>query len=265
VSAKSIQNCARSKIDNNNNNNQQQQLNVSHDIVEALLPQLIATTTSAVTTTSATRINDTSESAQKLTSLFHPLCLGARTAHVGLDNNRYLEILAPDDENPGPLGEELKLLEPGTLTPYHYSIRSSEVSRLIEGYVYDVLGWDPDHIAMVQALPDNSIRQWDLLTMYGHNVGGTAPCYVKWKDPAQHPTASIAVKATLTTFTVRAPEDHDVHKLITGVGGLNVEYGEPLLECTSVTPKGTLTFSANNPNGLVFPGYDDDHHFRMEE
>jgi hypothetical protein len=133
------------------------------------------------------------------------------------------------------------------------------VSRLIEGYVYDVLGWDPDHIAMVQALPDNSIRQWDLLTMYGHDVGGTAPCYVKWKDPAQHPTASIALKATLTTFTVRAPEDHDVHKLITGVGGLNVEYGEPLLECTFVTPKGTLTFSANNPKGLVFPGYDDDH------
>lgn len=183
--------------------------------------------------------------------------LGAKTAHVGLDDNRYLEILAPDMENPGPLGDELATLKPGTLTPYHYSIRSSEVSRLIEGYVYDVLGWDPDHIAMVQALPDGSIRQWDLLTMYGHDVGGVAPCYVKWKDPAQHPTATIALKATLTKCTVRAPEFHDVHKLITGVGGINVEYGKPLLEVILNTPKGPLTFSTPNPQGLVFPGYDD--------
>jgi hypothetical protein len=27
-------------------------------------------------------------------------------------------------------------------------------------YVYDVLGWDPDHIAMVQALPDISLLQY---------------------------------------------------------------------------------------------------------
>eukprot|EP00934_Nitzschia_sp_Nitz4_P003279 Nitzschia sp. Nitz4//scaffold53_size117307//75085//76980//NITZ4_003774-RA/size117307-processed-gene-0.135-mRNA-1//1//CDS//3329554217//3269//frame0 len=185
--------------------------------------------------------------------------LGAKTAHIGLDGNRYLEIVAPDLENPGPLGEELEKLPPGTLTPYYYSIRSSEVTRLIEGYVYDVLGWDPDHIAMVQALPDNSIRNWDMLTMYGHDVGGVAPCYVNWKDPSQHPTATIALNATLTTCTVRAPKHHDVHKLITGVGGIHVEYGAPLLECILGTPKGPLTFSTPNPAGLVFPGFDDNH------
>ena len=149
--------------------------------------------------------------------------LGAKTAHVGLDNNRYVEILAPDNEEPGPLGVELKKLEDGSLTPYHYAIRSSEVSRLIEGYVYDVLGWDPDHIAMVQALPDNSLRQWDLLTMYGHDMGGAAPYYVKWNDHARHPTASIPLNATLASCKVRVPKDHDVHKLITGVGGLDIE------------------------------------------
>lgn len=186
--------------------------------------------------------------------------LGAKTAHIGLDENRYIELLAPDFDNPGPLGEELAQLEKGTLTPYHYSIRSSEVSRLIEGYVYDVLGWDPDHIAMVQALPDNSIRHWDLLTMYGHDVGGAAPCYVKWKDPAQHPTATIALKATLTSCRVRAPEGHNVHKLISGVGGLDVQFGDPLLEVTFMSPKGSLTFSTENPKGLVFPGYDKGHH-----
>ncbi len=186
--------------------------------------------------------------------------LGAKTAHIGLNDNRYLELLAPDFDMPGPLGEELAQLQKGTITPYYYSIRSSEVSRLIEGYIYDVLGWDPDHIAMVQALPDKSIRQWDMLTMYGHDVGGAAPCYVKWKDQAHHPTASIALKATLTSCTVQAPKGHDVHKLITGVGGIKIKYGQPLLEVTFKSPKGPFTFSAKNPKGLVFPGFDDDPH-----
>mmetsp|Transcript_17215 Transcript_17215/g.41817 ORF Transcript_17215/g.41817 Transcript_17215/m.41817 type:complete len:772 (-) Transcript_17215:81-2396(-) len=184
--------------------------------------------------------------------------LGAKTAHIGLDNNRFIEILAPDEESPGPLGDDLRKLKAGTLAPYHYSIRSSEVSRLIEGYVYDVLGWDPDHIAMVQALPDNSIRQWDLLTTYGHDMGGCAPYYVKWNDPAQHPTECIPINATLEAFSVRAPEGHDVHKLIAGVGGLDVQYGSPMLKCTLSTPKGTVSFSAPKPRGLVFPGYEDE-------
>ena len=183
--------------------------------------------------------------------------LGAKTAHIGLDNNRYIEIIAPDKENPGPIGDILKTLDPGTLTPWHYAIRSTEVSRLIEGYVYDVLGWEPDHIAMVQALPDTSIRQWDLLTMYGHDMGGCAPCYVKWKDHGQHPTATIALKASLESLRVRAPQFHDVHKLISGVDGIDVDFGEPLLECTIETPNGTVTFSADFPTGLVFPGYDE--------
>ncbi|KAG7368932.1 glyoxalase-like protein [Nitzschia inconspicua] len=185
--------------------------------------------------------------------------LGAKTAHVGLDNNRYIEILAADKEDPGPLGDELKRLKEDTLIPYHYAIRSSEVSRLIEGYVYDVLGWDPDHIAMVQALPDDTVRQWDLLTMYGHDMGGVAPYYVRWANPTQHPTAKIASDATLLSCRVVAPEDHDVHKLITGVGGIDIGKGDPMLECMIETPKGTVTFSATTPRGLVFPGYDDEY------
>jgi len=184
--------------------------------------------------------------------------LGAKTAHVGLDGNRYIEILAPDDDCPGPIGEELKKLKHGTLTPSHYAIRSSEVTRLISGYIYDVLGWEPDQIAMVQALPDNSVRQWDLLTMYGHEVGGCAPCYVNWKDPAHHPTASIALKGQLETFKVRAPKFHDVQKLIMGMDGITIEHGKPFLECTVSTPKGLVTFSTDNPRGLVFPGFDEE-------
>ena len=182
--------------------------------------------------------------------------LGVKTAHVGLNDNRFLEILAPDLDSPGSLGQELSNLEKGAIVPYHYSIRSSEVSRLIQGYIYDVLGWDPDHIAMVQTIPDNSIRQWDMLTMYGHDIGGVAPCYVKWSDLSNHPSRKMGRhKATLTSCTVQAPKGHRVHKLISGVGGLDVKHGAPFLAVTLATPKGSVTFSSSKPKGLIFPGY----------
>jgi hypothetical protein len=129
---------------------------------------------------------------------------------------------------------------------------------LIEGYIYDVLGWDPDHIAMIQALPDESVRQWDLLTMYGHDMGGVAPYYVRWHDSTHHPTAKIPSYATLLACRVVAPQDHDVHKLINGVGGIDIETGEPTLECLIETPNGRVGFTAKKPKGLVFPGYDDE-------
>jgi hypothetical protein len=186
--------------------------------------------------------------------------LGVCTAHVGLDRSRYIEIIAPDENNDGPLGVDLRALSEGTLTPYHYAIRSSEVSRLVEGYISDVLGWDPDRIAMVQKLPDASLRQWDLLTIYGHGVGGIAPSYVKWKKAETHPTATIALNAKLKTCIIRAPEGHDVFKLITAVDGITTGFGEPLLEVSVETPDGTVTFSSNYPKGLIFPGYDDENH-----
>ena len=187
--------------------------------------------------------------------------LGVKTAHVGLNGNRFLEILGPDLESPGSLGQELSKLEKGAIVPYHYAIRSSEVSRLIQGYIYDVLGWDPDHIAMVQAIPDKSTRQWDMLTMYGHDIGGVAPCYVKWKDPSHHPSTKFGrQQATLTSCTVQAPNGHRVHKLISGVGGLDVKHGAPFLEVKLATPKGFVTFSSSKPKGLIFPGYGGSQH-----
>ena len=181
--------------------------------------------------------------------------LGAKTAHIGLDNSRYIELLGPDKRNPGALGDDLLALEKGTLTPYHYAIRSSEVTNLVEGYVTDVLGWDPDRIAMVQQLPDSSCRQWDLLAIYGHGLGGVSPYYVKWNNAQTHPTNTIALDAKLKSCLVRAPADHDVHKLITDVDGIRVEQGEPVLEVSFETPKGIFTFSCSTPKGLVFPGF----------
>ena len=186
--------------------------------------------------------------------------LGVWSAQVIMDGNRYISILGPDPDPDaaGPIGDELVNLEWGQLTPYHYAIRSSEMSRLVEGYISDVLGWAPDNIAMVQSLPDDSVRKWDLLTMYGHEIGGAAPCYVKWKNPNRHPTAGTSHDVTLLYFVVAVPENHDVNKLVSEVDGITVEQDEtPRMELYLETPKGMVDFSTEYPPGYAFPGFYD--------
>jgi hypothetical protein len=61
---------------------------------------------------------------------------------VGLDKNAYIEIIAPDPKNSGPIGAALaRDLEEGTLLPYHFAIRSSEVTEMKDDYVPNELGW----------------------------------------------------------------------------------------------------------------------------
>jgi len=68
--------------------------------------------------------------------------LGTKSARVGLDKNAYIEIIAPDPKNSGPIGAALaRDLEEGTLLPYHFAIRSSEVTEMKDDYVPNELGW----------------------------------------------------------------------------------------------------------------------------
>lgn len=183
--------------------------------------------------------------------------LGTKSARVGLDNNAYIEIIAPDPKNSGPIGAALASeLEEGTLVPYHYAIRSSEVAEMKDEYVPNELGWQPDHISMFGASPDGTPRKWEMLFMYGHQLGGCVPFYIDWGE-CDHPTASIPEVGALKTFVVRAPGGHKVHDLLSKISGITVQEGDPLLEFSFGSPEGTITFSADNPNGIKFPGFEE--------
>lgn len=183
--------------------------------------------------------------------------LGTKSARVGLDNNAYIEIIAPDPKNSGPIGAALaRELEEGTLVPYHYAIRSSEVAEMKDDYVPNELGWQPDHISMFGASPDGTPKKWEMLYLYGHRIGGCVPFYIDWGQ-CDHPSASIPEVGALKNFTVRAPAGHKVHDLLSSVKGIEVEEGEPMLEFSFGSPEGTITFSADNPVGVKFPGFEE--------
>merc|ERR1711933_713089 len=172
--------------------------------------------------------------------------LGTKSARVGLDKNAYIEIIAPDPKNSGPIGAALaRDLEEGTLLPYHYAIRSSEVTEMKDDYVPNELGWQPDHISMFGASPNGTPKKWEMLYLYGHKIGGCVPFYIDWGQ-CDHPSASIPEVGSLKSLIVRAPAGHKVHDLLSAVSGIEVEEGEPMLEFAFGSPEGTITFSADN-------------------
>jgi len=183
--------------------------------------------------------------------------LGTKSARVGLDKNAYIEIIAPDPKNSGPIGAALaRDLEEGTLLPYHYAIRSSEVTEMKDDYVPNELGWQPDHISMFGASANGAPKKWEMLYLYGHKIGGCVPFYIDWGQ-CDHPSASIPEVGSLKSLIVRAPAGHKVHDLLRSVSGIEVEEGEPMLEFAFGSPEGTITFSADNPTGVKFPGFEE--------
>lgn len=183
--------------------------------------------------------------------------LGTKTARVGLDNNAYIEIMAPDPKNSGPIGAALaRTLEEGTLLPYHYAIRSSEVGEMKDDYVPNELGWQPDHISMFGSGADGTPKKWEMLYLYGHKLGGCVPFYIDWGE-CDHPTGSIPEVGSLKSLTIQAPAGHKVHDLLSSVKGIDVEEGDPMMEFAFGSPEGTITFSADNPVGIQFPGFEE--------
>ncbi len=179
--------------------------------------------------------------------------LGTITARVGLDNQAYIEIIAPDPKKPGPIGDHLMDLEEGSLVPIHYAIRQTDLSDLADDYVPNELGYDPDRIAMFRAGTDGLPRKWEMLFMHGHLLGGTVPYFVDWGD-CEHPIGCIAQVGSLKSLVVSCPVGSKVSKLLKGMKGITVVDGELGLEFSFGSPEGTITFSGDRPPGLKFPG-----------
>jgi hypothetical protein len=179
--------------------------------------------------------------------------LGTKGFRVRLDNNSYLEVIGPNEKNPGPLGVKLAELEEGVFVPFHFAIRESELSDMKDDFIPNDLGFESDHIAMSGKNKEGEVRKWEMLFMQGHFFGGVIPYYVDWGE-CVHPTASLPDVGSLKSFKVTAPTGAKVLQVVKNVKNIAVEEGEPALEICISTARGTITFSGSNPIGIKFPG-----------
>ena len=178
--------------------------------------------------------------------------LGVIAARVALDNRAYIEIIGPDLKRSGSLGAKLFDLEEGTLAPFHFAVRLSDLSELRDEYIPNELGFEPDHLNMVGKDKSGESTSWEMMFMHGHFFGGLVPYYVNW-GKCVHPTNNIPIVGPLKSFTIKAPGGK-VFEILKDVENITIENGEPSMEVVIGTPKGTVAFSALSPEGITLPG-----------
>jgi hypothetical protein len=183
--------------------------------------------------------------------------LGIKCARISFNDSSYIEIIAPDPKQAGPIGQLLKAQGIKELTPFHFAIRSSRAEDLKDEVKQ--FGYVPDHITMFGGQKDGTPKKWEMLFLYGHKMGGVCPYFINWAN-SDHPCATLPVVGKLKKFTIRAPEEDPVHKLFdhVDVKGFNIEVGKSKLSFQFSSPEGTIKFATSKAVGFKFPGFDDD-------
>jgi Glyoxalase-like domain len=183
--------------------------------------------------------------------------IGIRCARISFNDSTYLEIIAPDAKQPGPIGQLIKAKGIKELTPFHFAIRSSKTEQLKDEV--GKYGYVPDHITMFGGSKDGTPKKWEMLYLYGHKLGGICPYFINWTN-ADHPCATLPVVGKLKKFTLRAPKDDPIHQLLehVGVKEINIVEGTPKMSFQFSSPEGTIKFATGKAVGFKFPGFDED-------
>jgi Glyoxalase-like domain len=185
--------------------------------------------------------------------------IGIRCARISFNDTSYLEIIAPDPKQPGPIGQLIKAKGIKDMTPFAFAIRSSRTEQLKDEVVQ--FKYVPDHISMFGGKKDGTARKWEMLHLYGHQLGGICPYFVHW-DTTDHPCATLPVVGKLKKFTIRAPSDDPIHQLLAHVKvrDIHIEIGAPKMSFQFSSPEGTIKFATSKAVGYKFPGFDDEEH-----
>ena len=173
--------------------------------------------------------------------------VGTRNTLMSLGDDVYLEIIAPDPEqpapaNPRPFGID-SLSGPKLVT---FAVHASD-GETIDDVVaaMRVCGEDPGEIiSMSRVKPDGEELHWSLtLSPAGLAEGaGLAPFVIDWGDTT-HPAAVTPTGCTLVSLAGMHPDPDHIRALHAVIGiDVAVEAGDSVsLEATLDTPNGRVT------------------------
>jgi hypothetical protein len=136
---------------------------------------------------------------------------GTRNALLSLGERRYLEIMAPDPEQPdakNPLALHLRKLpeprivgwaaHPGDLVSFAKKLRDA-------GVAFE--GPSPGS----RKRPDGRVLQWQTLTLKD-NPSGLLPFFIEWSADSLHPSADAPAGCNLIRFEAATPEPDKLSK-----------------------------------------------------
>ncbi len=129
---------------------------------------------------------------------------GTRNALLGLEDDIYIEIIAPDPAQPAelPLSRFLASHDAPRLT--WWCARCDEL-EVLQAAMHDA-SLEPGSIdPWSRQRPDGETLSWRLLMPNVPQLGAALPFFISWDDMAQHPSRHLPVVGRLETWMIRHP------------------------------------------------------------
>jgi hypothetical protein len=169
---------------------------------------------------------------------------GTHNAVLSLGRGSYLEIIAPDPEQPDPpqprpFGLD-RLHEPRLIT---WATRVQNIERRAESA--KLLGYDPGPVVpMSRKLPDDSELHWRLTPPDIMRGGGLVPFLIEW-EPGRHPSETAPAGCHLRDLEGEHPHPADIETML---AALEIDLpvssaGRAALIATIDCPRGEVVLS----------------------
>lgn len=152
--------------------------------------------------------------------------LGTHNALLGLEGDRYLELISPDPTSPeGAFAAAIDYLDEPAL--HTYCARVSDLGALCNRA--QALGLEAIQVPGSRVQPNGNLLEWSLAFITGHPYGGHFPFFIDWHG-STHPSSVLPAALSLKTLWLEHPDAAGLSELLRDVAGFspssNPELGE---------------------------------------
>ncbi len=165
--------------------------------------------------------------------------LGTANALVGLGPSSYIELIAPDPDqpepgSPRPFGVD-EITQPMLVT---WAAAVDDLDAAVGRYRDAGIGIG-DPRPMSRARPDGSTLSWRLAADVEPRFGGAVPFLIQWDDDTAHPAVGLPQVGELVTFGLACPDGDKLADTIRSVAPVDVGVGQPEIVATIARADGT--------------------------
>jgi catechol 2,3-dioxygenase-like lactoylglutathione lyase family enzyme len=168
---------------------------------------------------------------------------GSRNALLALGERRYLEIIAPDPQQPrsSDVRELYKIESPRLIG---WAAHVDDMDAVIQRLTAAGIAFEPVR-AGERKRPSGQSLRWKALSLKD-DAGGLLPFFIEWAKDAVHPAADSPKGARIDRFSLASPHPDELRaraaKLNLDVAAENAP--GPSLHAKVTGPKGTLSLPA---------------------
>jgi len=168
---------------------------------------------------------------------------GSRNALLSLGERRYLEIIAPDPQQPRNSDvRQLYRIESPMLIGWAAHV--DDVEAVVKRLTAAGIAFEPVRPGARQR-PSGQTLRWKALSLRD-DAGGLLPFFIEWSKDSMHPSVDAPAGGRIERFELASPRAEELHSLATKLGlDVNVANApQAVLRASLKGPKGTLSLPA---------------------